>query len=183
MAKILTRIVAVCLLLAELICAQEIRPTDYQVKAQYLSDFGRFVRKWGNRAPATADEPFSICVLGQDPFGPALDAAVKGEAINGSQMAAKRIAHAQEASACRVLFISSSEQSQMSAIMATVGTMPVLTVSDTPDFLKLGGDIQFILVSDTVKFEISLASAERGGLVLSSELLRVARGVKRSGGR
>ncbi len=184
----LRRISAACLLLvaltsAQLIRAQEIRPTDYQIKAAYLSDFGRFVRKWGNRAATSADEPFSVCVLGQDPFGPALDAAVKGEAINGSPMAAKHILRAQEASTCRVLFISSSEKNQMSAILAVVGAIPVLTVSDTPDFLKLGGDIQFVLDADKVKLEISLASADRAGLVLSSELLKVARIVRRSPAR
>ena len=186
----LRRILASCLLVAaltsaraQLIYAQEVRPTEYQIKAAYLSDFGRFVRKWGSHAPASADEPFGVCVLGQDPFGPALDAAVKGEAINGSPMTAKRILHAQDASTCRVLFISSSEQGQMSAILAIVGAMPVLTVSDTPDFLKLGGDIQFVLDADKVKLEISLASADRAGLVLSSELLKVARIVRRAPGR
>jgi hypothetical protein len=179
----LRRILAAGLLLAALTSAQEVRPTDYQVKAEYLSNFGRFVKKWGNRAVASADEPFNICVLGQDPFGPALDAAVKGEDIIGSPMTAKRIAHAQEASSCRVLFISSSEQSQMSAILATVGAMPVLTVSDSPAFLKNGGIIQFILDSERVKFEISLVSADRAGLVLSSDLLKVARGVRRNPGR
>ncbi len=108
---------------------------------------------------------------------------MKGEDINGSPMTAKRIAHAQDASTCRVLFISSSEQSQMSAVLATVGAMPVLTVSDTPDFLKQGGVIQFILDAERVKFEISLVSAGRAGLVLSSDLLKVARGVRRNPGR
>jgi hypothetical protein len=176
----LRRILAACLLLAALTSAQEVRPTEYQVKAQYLSDFGRFVRKWGNRSAASADEPFSICVLGQDPFGAALDAAVRGEAINGSQMTAKRIVHPQDASTCRILYIGSSEQSQMRAILAAVGTAPVLTVADTPDFLKEGGVIRFVLDGDNVKLEISLASADRAGLVLSSQLLKVARIVRKA---
>jgi hypothetical protein len=41
--------------------------------------------------------------------------------------------------------------------------------------------IQFVLEGDRVRFEINLTSAESARLVLSSELLKVASSVKRSG--
>src|SRR5437868_1996320 len=63
--------------------------TEYQVKAEYLSNFGRFVKKWSTRPMPSSDEPFELCVLGPDPFGPSLDAAVKGESINGAPLAAR----------------------------------------------------------------------------------------------
>ena len=59
--------------------AQAPKPTEYEVEAAYLSNFGRFV-EWPARA-GSATDTFYVCVLGQDPFGPLLDAALKGETI------------------------------------------------------------------------------------------------------
>ena len=52
-----------------------------------------------------------------------------------------------------------------------------LTVSDAPDFLKRGGMIQFLLVSNHVRFSVNLDPIRRTHLSLSSELLRVAASV------
>jgi hypothetical protein len=160
--------------------AQDAKPTEYQVKAAYLADLGRFVEQWSSPSKPASDDPFAICILGQDPFGANLDRAVTGEKIGGTTVVAKRIARAQEAMGCKVLFISSSEENQWSAILATLGSSPVLTVADFPDFVKRGGMIQFVLDANHVRFEINLGSAQRAGLRLSSELLKVARLVRRT---
>src|SRR5882757_8778032 len=54
------------------------KPKEYEVKADYLYNFGRFVR-WPADIPAAQDNSFPICVLGQDPFGPTLDSTLIGE--------------------------------------------------------------------------------------------------------
>jgi YfiR/HmsC-like len=170
---------AACLFASALLPAQDPKPTEYQVKAAYLTNLGRFVSQWSART-GSSDETFDICVLGQDPFGPDLDTAVKGEKIGGSPLAARRVSGPQEAAGCRVLFISGSGDAQMSAALGALGTAPVLTVSDIPDFVKRGGMIQFILDGSHVRFEINITAARRAGLTLSSELLKIARGIRRT---
>jgi hypothetical protein len=170
---------AACLFAPALLRAQDAKPNEYQVKAAYLTNLGRFVTQWSARV-GSPDETFDICVLGQDPFGPDLDTAVKGEKIGGSPLAARRISGPQEAAGCRVLFISGSDDAQLSAVLAALGTAPVLTVSDIPDFVKRGGMIQFILDGSHVRFAINIAAAQRAGLTLSSELLKIARGIRRA---
>ncbi|HEU5335061.1 MAG TPA: YfiR family protein, partial [Terriglobales bacterium] len=59
---------------------------------------------------------------------------------------------------------------------------PVLTVGDSGDFLPLGGVINFVVEQDRVRFEISLAAAQRQRLKISSKLLAVARVVDAGGG-
>ena len=169
-----------CLLAVSNIAAQGPKPTEYNVKAAYLTNLGRFVEKWSARPNPSPDESFDLCVLGQDPFGPTLDAAVKGEKIGGSPLEARRISHPQDALSCRVLFIGSSEEAQLNVVLAALGTAPVLTVADIPDFVKQGGMIQFVMDGNQVKFEINLVSAQRAGLKLSSELLKLARVVRRT---
>ena len=159
--------------------AQEPKPTEHQVKATYLYNFGQFVR-WPRNASALQSDSFSICVLGQDPFHSILDAALHGETIDGKSVVARRISTPQEAAICRVLFISSSEEHQLKEILEAVGQAGVLTVSDMPYFTQRGGMIQFTREGNRIRFAVNLTNAEVGGLILSSELLKVAITVRRN---
>jgi hypothetical protein len=153
-------------------------PTESEVKSAYLYNFGKFV-EWPARA-ANVEEFFTVCVLGDDAFGSTLQTTVGHESINGKNVLAKRVAKAQDAVGCRILFISSSQQGHLKEILAELGNTSVLTVSDMPDFTRRGGMIQFVVESNRVRFEVNLTSAERAGLILSSQLLKVAIDVKRS---
>ena len=158
--------------------AQSAKPSDYDVKAVYLYNFGRFV-EWPANLAAQSDS-FKVCVLGQDPFGPALDAALAGETIGGKSVAAKRISTPQEATSCQILFMSSAQDSRLSKIMEALDKGAVLTVSDMPQFSRRGGMIQFVLEGKKVRFEVNLTAVQRAGLTLSSELLKVATIVRRN---
>jgi hypothetical protein len=158
--------------------AQRLNPTEYEVKAAYLYNFGKFV-EWPAKDMAAGDS-FSICVLGQDPFGATLDSTITGESINSKKVMAKRIARPQDAVNCRILFIGSSEENRLKEILTTLDKTSVLTVSDLPQFARHGGMIQFVMEANRVRFEVNLTMAERAGLALSSELLKVASNVRRS---
>jgi hypothetical protein len=152
------------------------KPTEYQVKATYLYNFIQFVQWPAHSTPAS--NSFDICVLGQDPFGSALNAILANETIAGKRVAAKRIPTPQDAVNCRVLFISSSESGRVKEILTALGGASVLTVSDLPQFAERGGMLQFVLMDARVRFEVNLLAAERAGLSLSSELLKVAINVR-----
>lgn len=164
--------------------SQTAKPTEYQVKAAYLANFVKFI-EWPDSPPsppaggAPADEAFSICVLGQDPFGPALDAALAGETVGRHSLVPKRVANAREAAACRVVFIGEDDRTLRKDLPALEG-FKVLTVGDQPDFLKRGGMIQFVIEGNRVRFQVNLAAAKKAGLSLSSELLKVAAEVRRN---
>lgn len=147
------------------------RPSEYQVKAAYLYNFGKFVN-WPPNAAATSN--FEVCVLGADPFGPLLEATVSDSTINGKRVIARRIARAQDAAGCRVVFVAASESPHLGSDLAVLSKLHVLTVSDNPHFLERGGMIQFIFEGDRVRFAVNLTAAQEAGLTLSSELLKVA---------
>jgi hypothetical protein len=152
--------------------AQQSRQTEYQVKAAYLYNFGKFI-SWREEASSGENSLF-VCVLGQDPFGKTLDEVLTGASWDGKGVTAKRIRRIEDASECRVLFISSSEGEQMKNILAVAGKLPILTVSDAPEFARRGGAIGFVLSDNRVRFEVNLNAAHRAGLSLSSQLLKVA---------
>ena len=158
--------------------AQHSKPTDFQVKAAYLYNFGRFIEWPANVAPAKTGS-FNICVLGEDPFGPALDATLGGETIGSQKVAARRISSPRESGDCRILFISSTEANRLNKIIESVDKTAVLTVSDAPQFSQHGGMIQFVLEGNRIRFEVNLSATQRAGLTLSSELLKVATAIRR----
>jgi hypothetical protein len=166
------------LIASSTVCAEQPKPTVYQVQAAYLYNFGKFVQ-WP-AAARTGSGTFTICVLGEDPFGPILDATVAGGTVEGKTVGAKRIVAPREAVNCQILFISSSEDKGLDKILEALNKVAVLTVSDMPQFIERGGMIQFILEENRVRFRVNLTTAQDVGLLLSSQLLKLAAVVRRN---
>lgn len=148
-------------------------PDEYQVKAVFLFNFAQFV-EWPPESLAAAESPFTICVLGQDPFGDQLDATVRGEAVMGHPLAVKRYRRTEEVESCQILFIGASELGSLDGILAKLGGRAILTVSDIDGSAERGAMIQFSSVSKRLRLRINVAAAKSAGLTLSSKLLRPA---------
>jgi len=159
--------------------AQRPKPSDYQVKAAYLYNFGRFI-EWPSVVTTGKGGPFTICILGEDPFGATLDATLAGETIAGKNVVAKRIATTQESVNCQIVFLSAAEAGRLNKIMEGLDKEAVLTVSDMPQFAQRGGMIQFVLEGNRVRFEVNLTATQHAGLTLSSDLLKVATAVRKN---
>jgi hypothetical protein len=174
-------VVLIAFLSAPYIAAQQAHPTESQVKAAYLFNFGKFVR-WP--APSSnQSESLEICVLGKNPFGLVLDATVKGETINGRPVDTKTILSLHEAEGCRILFVSMSEEGHLNAILTGARHLPALTVSDIPHFAERGGMIGLVSQEDRIRFEVNTAPVADADLTVSSELLKVAsKVIRKSGG-
>jgi len=157
---------------------------EYVLKAAFLYKFASFV-VWPD---SKASEPLCIGVVGDDPFGPALDDVVKGKSINGRAFEIRRFAPGQMPGKCQVLFISGPEkrgsekngpeQKKLRTVLDQVQGAPVLTVGDMPGFCENGGMIRLGLEDNRVRMEINTEAAEKAGLQLSSKLLSLARIVR-----
>lgn len=161
-----------CLSLPLVCSAQQMHPSESQVKAAYLFNFGKFVR-WQVNAAARSDS-FEICVMGKNPFGSTLENTVAGESIDGKNIVARHITNLQDATHCRILFIGSSAESNLKSILGAARQSSVLTVSDIPGFAQSGGMIELVNQEGRIRFEVNLAAVGDAGLTVSSELLKVA---------
>lgn len=169
-ASVLLALFALLVTCAPLSSAQGSRPSEAQVQAAYLFNFGKFVT-W----PEPRDSgSFQICILGKDPFGHLLDATVDGETIKNKKITVQRISSMQQAPPCSILFISSSEENRLAGILLVSQRLNLLTVSDMKHFAERGGIIGLIAQQDRVRFEVNRTAAEQAHLLLSSELLKVA---------
>jgi hypothetical protein len=104
-------------------------PSEYQVKAVFLFNFGQFV-EWPSRAFEAPAAPFKICVIGEDPVGKVLDDVVRGELIDARPMIVKRFKDPGEITACNILFIGRGESRHLEGALAAVRGRSVLTVTD-----------------------------------------------------
>jgi hypothetical protein len=118
-------------------------------------------------------------VLGADPFGSALDAIVRGKLIGDQQVAIKRILGAAESHDCRIVFVSTSEEGRVPAILKALEGTGIVTVGRGPQFTRRGGMIAFTSQDKKVRFIVNLAAADAANVRLSSQLLRVAVSVEK----
>jgi hypothetical protein len=168
---------SVMILTAVHISAQTRAPAvESEVKAAYLLQFGRYVEGFSSEDQG---RPFVICVLGEDPFGAALDGVSAGKVISGRPAAVRRIVGVTESRDCRVLFLSGSEDDRLPAILRALEGRRVLTVGEGTQFTRRGGMIGFTLMDNKVRFAVNLAAVDAAKLALSAQLLRLAVNVER----
>lgn len=148
-------------------------PGEHEVKAAFLYHFAHLV-DWPE--PAAANGPLVVGVVGRDPFGSALD-QIKGKSVRSRPIEIKRFATPAELDprACHVLFIG-GDADTVERALGVVGSAPVLTVGEAERFAERGGMIGFRVTPEgRVGFDINLRRAERAGLRLRSQLLKLAR--------
>jgi hypothetical protein len=146
------------------------KPSRDDVQAAYLYNFGKFVRWPESRGLG----PMLVCVAGEDPLGQTINKLVEGEQINGRHLEERNLDRPEGVGACSILFVGSIERARVDTFLAAAEGKPILTVSDSPDFLAHGGMIQFVQVEDHVRFSVNLDACNRHSVALSSELLKVA---------
>ncbi len=152
--------------------AQTPAANEFQIEAVFLFNFTQFVI-WPSTAFADANDPFVICVLGEDRFGAYLDDTVRGERIAQRSMVVKRYRRIEDMEVCHILFISKSEASRMSQVLVRLQGRSVLSVSDADNFARQGGMVRFVVERNRVKLRVNLEAAKAAGLTISSKLLHV----------
>jgi hypothetical protein len=150
------------------------RPTEYEVKAAYLYNFAKFV-EWPADTFKDANEPFVIAVVGRDPFGTALDQLLAGKTVNGHPVEIRRVADPSQARGSHIVYVAAPEDGTVPLALRRVSGDGVLTVGDGQGFAARGGIIGFRTEDRRVRFDINAHRAERAGLKVSSQLLKLAR--------
>jgi hypothetical protein len=144
------------------------------VQATFVPKFPRYVAWPGTRQLARG-APYQLCVIGQDPFGPRLDAAAASERIDGHGVIVRRLPDVIGAEACHLAFVQGRQPAETSRMLFALRTRPVLTI--TADAGTERGMIHLATIAGRVRFFINEAEATRHGLTISSRLLALAAGV------
>jgi hypothetical protein len=156
--------------------AQSSFDREYLIKAAFLYNFLRFV-EWPAEVLPEGTGTITVCLVGEDPFGEALE-SIKGKTVKNKDLVIRRVQALQSLGACQLLFVSSSEKNRLPEIIGAVKGRAVLTVGELEGFTQRGGIVRFLIESNNVRFEINPDVAERMGLKISSRLLNLAKVVK-----
>lgn len=145
-------------------------PLETTVKATYLYKLAPFVT-W----PDNGSGPFSICIVGQDPFGVQLDRAIAGQSLGGRPFQLLRMDTIGPKSLCQIAYLGGSRDQSVAGALHAVRGKPILTVTDEGE---APGIVEFAVRENRVRFRIDQAAAADNGLAISSKLLSLALTVK-----
>lgn len=141
---------------------------EYRVKAAFLVTFAKFVT-W-----PSSNGSLVLCIVGGNPFGPYLESSARTAVVNGRRMVVRQLQAGDTLDDCEILFISGSQSAVTADILRRVSQTPVLTVGESPRFLRDGGMIRLMVEDDRVRFQINSGRAEESGLRVSAQLLSLA---------
>jgi YfiR/HmsC-like len=150
--------------------------TEYEIKVGLLYQFAVYTQ-WPKDALPEGGSEFVLGIVGDDPFGNALD-FLRGKTVKSRKFVVKHFTNAQAMNGCHMLFICESEKENVPQILKALDKSCVLTISEVPEFIEQNGMINFVLKktsrSERVRFEINKTAAEQAGLKLHSGFLKAA---------
>jgi hypothetical protein len=155
-------------------------PLERNVKAAFLYKFLGYV-DYPDSAVGGAGEPLVIGVLGADDVAEELLRISVGRNMNGRAVAVRKLRAGEAPGKLHMLFIGDDDAADIEKALAAVRQAPVLTVTETARKLREDSVINFRVVDERVRFDVSLDAAEKNSLKLSSRLLAVANKVHRGG--
>lgn len=156
-------------------CAQS-QPREYDVKAAYLFNFAKYL-EWPADAFASRQAPLILCIAGRDPFDGAL-AVYERRVVQSRDFHVRRSVSLENLQGCHMLFLEESLELHVQQYLRAAARLPIITVSDIPGFTNSGGAIGIVSTDDRIQFEINLPSAQRSGVKINPQLLRVARNTR-----
>lgn len=143
---------------------------EAQIKAGIVFNLAQVV-SWPDSMPTAAS--FGIGVIGHDDSDPALS-ALANKTVRGRGLALRDPLPPAAAGDVQIVFISRSHTASLGSLLATLAGRPVLTVSEMDGFCEQGGMVQMRRERNRVQLRVNREAAERVGLRLSSQLLKVA---------
>jgi len=149
--------------------------TSYEIKAAFLIKFTDFIH-WPEESFENNPDHFVLGILGRNVFKNLFDPFI-GKTIYGRTFSVRHFHGMKELSSIsnvQILFVSRSELPHFKMIFEQLNTKWMLTISDSPEFIRYGGTIVFVNKGNNIGFEINRASEKRAGLKICSDLLQLA---------
>ena len=141
---------------------------DNQRKARLIGRLARCV-EWP-KDKAAMGVPLVIGVYGNDTISDQIREVASRQKINGRDVVVRNLTTVQEVMSCHILFIPAAADRDLSAILWKARGEPILTVGETPNFLKKGGTVNLTTTDSEVLMSIDAKNAKRSGLKLSPML-------------
>jgi hypothetical protein len=147
-------------------------PDEVQLKAAFIYRFAQLT-EW----PPAPPREFTYCVAGNAPLQEALRALTQG-APGAAPVRLLHLSEPQAAPQCQLLVLSMKGRAELQRWREVLGDGPLLIVGDSAESFRSGAVIGLVLEPNGLAFRINQTEAKRRGLVLSYQMLKLAREVK-----
>lgn len=156
-----------------------ISEAEQQVRAQFVYNFANFV-EWPDDAFANTEAPIKICLFGEVDFAPYLY-TFAGTRIGARTLTVEKADQIEEIrSGCHILYVGQDERVRLPTFWQEIQYIYVLSIGDRQGFADKGGIINILRTRDRVQFDVNIENALINGLFLDSDLLALARVIKRN---
>ena len=169
---ILGTVAALAIALATSPAQAQGRHVESEVKAAYLYNLAKFVL-WPPSAGRS--DQLVVGVIGNDVFGNVLTRVVLGKRVQGREIVVRQLRADEDLRVYDIVFVGALATGHSADILLRVRAAGVLTVGETPDFIREGGHVRFYAENEKVRIQIDAAGAEQAGLKISSQLLSLSR--------
>jgi hypothetical protein len=155
---------------------------EYEIKAAFLYNFAAYV-EWPKAAFPEDGSPIVVCIVGNDPFGAALDRTLQGKTAQGRSLLVRRVATAKEAKGSHIVFLSSSESEHIAEASTALAGTPVLLVGESEGLARKGAiepgrDADLVLFDPAARRTIRAADLHHTSDFTPYEGLEVAGAVR-----
>ena len=145
---------------------------EAEIKAAFLYHFGQFV-DWPAETLARANR-IRLCVLADESFAATARSALHGKTLHDRPVVVERIGPEDPLDDCHILFIGDAGADHADGILKRIADRPILTVGDLPQLAAAGTVIGFTMEQAKIRFLINAAAAQRAGIRVSSQLMKLA---------
>jgi hypothetical protein len=141
------------------------------VRAAYLYRFAGYI-DWP--AEDAARPEFTIDVLGSPGTANELRRLLANHSIKNRTASVREISSPRDLGDAQMLYLGAGYADMIRGLAPRPGVPAVLIVTNEDGGLASGSAINFVQIERNIRFEVSMAAAQRWGLKISSELLSVA---------
>lgn len=146
-----------------------------QLKAAFVFNFVRYI-EWPEKVFANKDAPITVCMVGRE------EGVITLSTLDGRKAQERTIKVRLEVSVdaaknCQVVYIGDLDARRTSALIRSLQSLPVLTISDADGFIDNGGAIGIVRGDQRLQFEVNRSALDKAQLKASSQLLKLARAV------
>ncbi|MFW5759690.1 MAG: YfiR family protein [Cyclobacteriaceae bacterium] len=142
---------------------------DYKFHSVYIYNFTKYIQ-WPN-----AGQDIQISILGnQQEAVNAFKAMAEAKSGSGKQFTVKVLTSTNEVSTCDILFIPGKFSNMAADAINKLAGQNTLIITEKEGMIAEGSGINFILVENKLKFELSKSNLDKAGLKVSSQLIQMA---------
>ncbi|WP_096085691.1 YfiR family protein [Agaribacterium haliotis] len=150
-----------------------------RVKAQFVYNFVNYVT-WPDDAFVSEKSSIELCLFGQVGFEPYLR-AFEGVLVGERALTIISTDRLEQiADGCHLLFVSEQQRVLLPRFWQQINYSYVLSVGEKSEFAEKGGIISIFRTKDRLRFDINISNAINNGLFLDSDLLSLARTIRRN---